>query len=153
MPDASTTRISQEACGRIERDSLKAAAHYIRGRATTSGASTGEGSSFGLYSRHLFAWANDCDKVVSDSYISAREAAGIIAYKDEGAEHVVYLEEATQRAVKVTRPGLGDVLDYLESLDNSNELFGDDVSIVAVFYSEGFLRIIISQRWIVEPLA
>jgi hypothetical protein len=98
----------------------------------------------------LFCWARETGTIVADTYVSDCERDGTLVYRDEGAEHVVYHDAARLRAVKVTRPGIGDILEYLESLANSNELFGDDVYILGVFGNETIPRIIISQKWIVE---
>jgi Serine/Threonine/Tyrosine Kinase found in polyvalent proteins len=144
------SRISEEARGRIARDSIKAAAYYLRAGTPPSGESSRASSSFRIQSLQLFCWARDNDKVVADTYVPDLVDAGALVYEDEGAEHIVYHDEANKRAVKVTRPGLGDILEYLDSLSNSNDLFGDDVFILGVFGPETSPRIIISQKWIAE---
>lgn len=98
----------------------------------------------------MFCWARETGIIVAETYVSDRERDGTLVYRDEGAEHVVYHDAARLRAVKVTRPGIGDILEYLESLANSNELFGDDVYVLGVFGTEAIPRIIISQKWIFE---
>jgi hypothetical protein len=144
------SRIPQEERGRIAADSPAAAAHFIRSGSSPGGAGARTGSSFRIHSCQLFCWAHENGKILAESYLSEREAAGTLVYSDEGAEHIVYYDEARTRAVKVTRPGLGDVLEYLESLSLANDLFGDDVFILGVVGSESSPRIIISQKWIFE---
>jgi hypothetical protein len=144
------SRLPQEERGRITRDSPAAAADFIRSGSSPGRAGARTGSSFRIHSHELFCWARGNGKIVPEAYLSEREKAGTLVYSDEGAEHIVYHDEAHLRAVKVTRPGLGDILEYLESLSLANTLFGDDVFVLGVFGSESSPRIIISQKWIFE---
>lgn len=107
------SRLSEEARGRTARNSPAAAVHYIRAGSSPGGAGARAGSSFRTHSRELFFWARENGKIVVDSYLFDREKGGTLVYSDEGAEHIVYHDAANLRAVKVTRPGIGDVLEYL----------------------------------------
>ena len=78
----------------------------------------------------------------------------------QGAEHRIYYDEKTGRALKVTNPGMCGMAfpdgeadaalptEYFRRWELHNQLFGDDVELHGVVQAPSGTSLVVSQRWI-----
>ncbi|CAN5766458.1 hypothetical protein BH09VER1_BH09VER1_45550 [soil metagenome] len=101
----------------------------------------------------LIDWAKSSDLILPFEYIEQFSFIG------DGAEHRVYKDDAQQKlAIKATHAnrfgystefeGWATPIEYLRRLAAQNSIFGDDLKIIGVIYSEGHVEIVTSQPWI-----
>ncbi len=146
--------MAQEAVGRHPEDSLESAANDIRAGTVAERAHRPGISSRTAGQLALVAWARRVGKLRPANFITQ------FAWNSSGAEHDVFHDEESGRAVKVTRPNQyghcpygpeyeSTPHEYFMRLYWQNAIFGDDVRILAVTLDdEGHVQVVHSQPWV-----
>lgn len=143
--------------------SPRAAARFVRTRAQAvlaHGKATGQ---FSAERESLIIWARERGLIFPRTFCDRFKPVS------EGAEHVVFYDEASSLAIKTTRPNnfghsvrrMNRNLDafpveYLARLAWQNALFGDDIKVLGLHCDDEGIQVITSQPWVSydkKPLA